>query len=453
MVNELSRFAKPVLLSVFCLFIILSYFSFSPKTVQAATDAELAAYWAPDFYQDVNDTYGYRADFITNFDYDGDWRGNNNWDNLDSYALHSYIYYSVVETETHYFIVYTDYHARDDGPLSVDKHENDMEGCMVVVRKDGSAYGSFQLLETLSHNEYYQYTNDPSISSGSDNVDGGVLMRGTHPKVFIQANGLSPTGGHGNLGYDGSSAPGGDGIVYQYGGVADVVTDATGDYTHVYRYDLKSIDEFWNRRNDIGDGHTFGAWGALDGDNYEADSAKLPWAWDDSTDGPTFKGDFGADPAHLVDTHLNGLGNFSHVYVKNSYYTHRLQISSVASLNDRDPFGNGSDIFVKFRANGSFVSDDRLWKKNDAAENVVYNVSWGSADATFGGQYSSLYNDRYVAEPPNSPMNIEIYDSDSTSGDELMGTFNSAPAVGDTVTWTNAVNGDAQITATIQAVR
>lgn len=426
-----------------------------PQKAKAATTQEIAAHWAPEFYQDVNDTYGYRADYVTNFNYDGDWVGNNNWENIDSFPLKSYIYYSVVETETHYFIGYYDYHARDDGPLTLDKHENDTEGVLVVIRKDGSTYGSFHLMESVAHNQMYQYTNDPSITSGSDNVDGGVLFNGSHPKVFIQSNGQSPIGGHGNFAYDGTGAPGGDGIVYYYGGQADIVTNATGDYTNRYSYDLLSFDDFWNRRYDIGDGHMFGSWGKLDGDTYQTDSAAMPWVWDDADDGATFAGDFLSDPAHMIDTHLNGLGNFSHVYVNHPYYSHRIQVSSVTSLANRDPFGGKSDIYVKIRANGDGVSDDRLWKKNDAPTNTAYSVSWGTMDATFGGQYSSSYNDRYVNVPAGSQINVEVYDSDGTSGDDGMGILSASPAVGQTVTWNNTTtsNGEANVTAAIWAVR
>jgi len=45
-----------------------------------------------------------------------------------------------------------------------------------------------------------------------------------------------------------------------------------------------------------------------------ADSAKAPWKRDDSDDGPTFIGMNFSDPAHQIDTHLNGLGTFSHNY-------------------------------------------------------------------------------------------------------------------------------------------
>lgn len=426
-----------------------------PPAVQAASAAELAAHWAPEFYQDVNATYGYEADYITNFNYDGDWKGNNNWENLYSYPFKAYAYYSVVETVTHYFIGYYVYHPRDDGPLTLDRHENDLEGVLLVIRKDGSSYGAFQLMETCAHNQFYQYTNDPSITTGTDNVDGGVLFNGSHPKVFIQSNGQSPLGGHGVYAYDGSSAPGGDGIVYQPGTTADVVTDATGNYTNKYEYALLSFNDFWDRRTDIGDGKTFGAWGKLDGDTYGTDAAAMPWVWDDADDGPTFKGDFLSDPAHMVDTHVNGLGDFSHQYVNHSYYTHRLQVSSVTSQADRDPFGGKSDIYVKWQANGNSVSDDRLWKKNDAPIGSVYQVLWGTVDAVLGGQYSSAYNDRYVTEPAGTEMKLLVNDSDGTSGDDEMGFLSALPGVGQTVNWNNAdtSNGQARVTAEIQAVR
>ncbi|MBA9026394.1 C2 domain-containing protein [Peribacillus huizhouensis] len=432
-----------------------SFGAFNPHKAQAASTLEIAEYWAPEFYQDVNDTYGYSADFVTNFDYDGDWVGNNNWENLNKYPMKSYIYYSVVETSSHYFIGYYDYHARDDGPTVFDKHENDLEGVLVIIRKDGTPYGTFQLMETVAHNQFYQYTNDPSITTGADNIDGGVLFNGTHPKVFIQSNGQSPIGGHGNYAYDGTGAPGGDGIVYYYGNRADVVTNASGNYTNKYSYDLVSFDEFWKRRNDIGNGQTFGSWGKLDGDTYQQDSAAMPWVWDDLDDNATFAGDFLSDPAHMVDTHLNGLGNFPHTYINHPYYSHRIQVNSVTSLKNRDPFGGKSDIFVKIRVNGNGVSDDRLWKKNDVPTNTAYNVAWGTMDATFGNQYSEYYNDRYVNVPANSQINVEVYDSDGVDGDDEMGILSAYPAVGQTVEWNNTTtsNGEAKVKATIWAVR
>lgn len=62
----------------------------------------LAEYWAPTIYQDVNDSYLTRADIPTKFNYDGDWRGDNNWENLENYPQIPSVYFSVRETLTHY---------------------------------------------------------------------------------------------------------------------------------------------------------------------------------------------------------------------------------------------------------------------------------------------------------------------------------------------------------------
>ena len=111
--------------------IILSQIMITPEkingdyTVQSEEKInELAYYWAPVWYQDT-DSAAYRADYITNFDYDGNWVGNDNWDNLDLYPLNATIYYSILETETHWFIGYYDFHPRDWSTSGLFQHEND----------------------------------------------------------------------------------------------------------------------------------------------------------------------------------------------------------------------------------------------------------------------------------------------------------------------------------------
>lgn len=102
------------------------------------------------------------------------------------YPLTSAVYYSVQETETHYFINYCFFHPRDDAPVSLDRHENDFEGALFVIEKDGSEFGSFLLMETQAHNHFYQYSNDTNILDGSDDIDGGVIFDGLHhPCVYI----------------------------------------------------------------------------------------------------------------------------------------------------------------------------------------------------------------------------------------------------------------------------
>src|SRR3982750_3045465 len=76
-------------------------------------DEEIAARFAPVFHQALGENP--RGDYITNFDFDGDWDGTNNWAHADdpAFKLKAYIYYSVAETPTHYFIHYAVFHARD----------------------------------------------------------------------------------------------------------------------------------------------------------------------------------------------------------------------------------------------------------------------------------------------------------------------------------------------------
>lgn len=76
-------------------------------------DLALAARYAPVFYQGLGQTP--RFDYITNFDFDGDWRGDNNWQNADDprFPLAAWVYFSVCETATHYFIHYAVFHPRD----------------------------------------------------------------------------------------------------------------------------------------------------------------------------------------------------------------------------------------------------------------------------------------------------------------------------------------------------
>src|SRR5436190_216098 len=73
---------------------------------QTAAEKEIAARFAPVFHQALGDRP--RGDYITNFNFDGDWNGTNNWVNAENkkFKLTGYVYYSVAETATHYFIHY-----------------------------------------------------------------------------------------------------------------------------------------------------------------------------------------------------------------------------------------------------------------------------------------------------------------------------------------------------------
>ena len=182
----------------------------------AVSDFALAAHWAPVIRQDTDDT-NYRAEYITRFDYDGNFRGNDNWDHLDDYPLNAYLYYSVVETPTHYFIMYGDFHPRDweDVCFLWLCHENDMEGLQLCIEKDGSTYGALLTMETEAHGQIYQYASDPRVGGGHESIDGPIRTESHRPVAMVEAK------GHGVYGWDGDGFPGGDGVVYRYTGYAE----------------------------------------------------------------------------------------------------------------------------------------------------------------------------------------------------------------------------------------
>ncbi len=287
-------------------------------TAEAATtigDLELAEYWAPVWYQDT-DSSDYDADYITNFDFDDNWTGTDNWENQPNFTLKAYIYYWVVETETHWFIGYADFHPRDWSDIPLDpQHENDMEGSLLVIKKDGSTYGQFLLMLTIAHLDFYSYKDyntSPSkdVTDGHETIDGDVqFYQGHHPYIYVEAKGH---GVYGDKRWETNDFPGGDGVVYYYTGTAE---EPSGGNDRNVGYALKSIDELWSRRYDYTD--TFDSFGAFKGDS--TSKANAPWGWDDWDDGEVFAPDFFMDPAYLVDYYHDGLGTFSSSYIYRSY--------------------------------------------------------------------------------------------------------------------------------------
>jgi len=203
---------------IFAFFALVFSSSFPINLNASATDGEVAARFAPVFYQAIGDKP--RGDYITNFDFDGDWRGDNNWKNTDDkkFTLRGFIYFSVCETETHYFIHYAVFHPRDykggqtKGRLLSDiiregvdiaskgeaptgllaeatvAHENDMEGALVVVAKSGAdlAKARVVFVETLHHNSFTPYTG----SAESAIKPGDVFETdGQHVLLYVEPKG------------------------------------------------------------------------------------------------------------------------------------------------------------------------------------------------------------------------------------------------------------------------
>ncbi len=179
-------------------------------------DRQIATAFAPIFYQSLGSQS--RFDFITNFDFDGDWRGDNNWTNAADtrFPLLAYIYYSVAETETHYFVTYAVFHPRDykggdrDGVALSEAieigiellgeydstgifdqatlaHENDLEGVLVVAEKRGKGLqdAQVQYVETLAHNRFLKYTSDKLTTQGFELIK----LIGQRPELYIESRG------------------------------------------------------------------------------------------------------------------------------------------------------------------------------------------------------------------------------------------------------------------------
>jgi hypothetical protein len=190
----------------------------SPLATEPSWYYELAAHWAPNIFQDVrvepNPVPGIcsgnptgRYDFITSATFDGDSSAANNWEHADdnqasNYPLIPYVYYSVIETRSHYYITYSLFHPRDwcagwpniqnedDAELPQFEHENDLESATFVIKKDASEYGNLRLVYTIYHRTTKVYTNGSDI----DPVDGyagghDVLFYQGKPCLFVQAEG------------------------------------------------------------------------------------------------------------------------------------------------------------------------------------------------------------------------------------------------------------------------
>jgi hypothetical protein len=276
------------------------------------THEQLAAYWAPVISQDV-DAANVRADYITTFNYDGDWSAWNNWNNLDSFDLPSAVYYWVIESPDRYFIGYAFFHPRDWSSSGGDEHENDLEGALLSIAKDSTlAHGRFEGMVTQAHGPFFSFADDDTPESSEwfklvslsqkmtgkdEDVDFVVDDFGLHPVIYLQAEGHGAYGhpfrGQKNAwdylddwapifirnkitdwrGADWTGVPAppvsgavlesyskdgwGDGIIYHYEPTPDLLggkgVTSSSTLTHDWQvagYALVSIKNLWDRRND-----------------------------------------------------------------------------------------------------------------------------------------------------------------------------------------------------------
>ena len=297
----------------------------------AADRAALAMEWAPIHYQDVDQTGGHalggKADYIARYDFDGDLNGRNNWDRAGSaaYPLSAHVYYSVVETSTHWFIVYLVFHPRDWADGFFDgEHENDAEGVMLTIARDGSTFGELKSAVTVAHKDFYSYV--PMASDwddGDENIDGVLSLRsfagGAHPVTAQEAK------GHGMKARPYHDIVG-DGVIYYPSLTTAEVPSGPNDRDVLYKLvDIFAPGGMWASRDN---GSLFASSGTFAGDTSggcgsgsmtcSSNSANAPWGWDDQNDAPG-RGALARDPAGLVLSYFDIPEPVSRDYTYNPY--------------------------------------------------------------------------------------------------------------------------------------
>ena len=309
----------------------------------ALTHEEIAIHYAPQIDQAVNVllSAGGRGDFITAVNYDGDWSCLNNWENLRRGDLGAVVYYSVQETETHYFVGYYFYHPRDDAEIWLDMHENDMEGVMLCVPKSEEGFEAPVMMYTQGHGNLFFCFADEKTAGGmqAGSHDGGEMaLNGHRPCLYIAPNGTLKNCGHSVESAAGHStywSVGNSGVRYVYGGSAETPLFWNGPFEdNPCAYDLRPLSELWVFRNGPYDGTgVFGSYGAFDGNNpfggaNGEDKANPPWAWRNKTV-YGFGGSFLSDPVWTFNRAISG-ADLSANYVDNPWADWKLTFGAAS---------------------------------------------------------------------------------------------------------------------------
>ncbi len=291
------------------------------------TPEEVAAHYAPQIDQAVNVllSRGGRGDFITAVNYDGDWDCRNNWEHLGDHPLTAVVYYSVQETDTHYFAGYYFYHPRDDAEIWLDRHENDLEGIMLAIPRSAEGFLPPEYMYTQGHGLLpFYYNGEEPIAEGSRKA-GGLMLNGDAPCIYITPNGTLDYAGHSvesALDHSTYWSVGSSGVRYIHTGKAQEPRYWNGSFdsaANLCGYELRSLDELWSRR---GDGVTFGEYAAFAGDNWGVNKANPPWGWRNKTV-YGFGGSFLSDPAWTFNRAITG-ANLSADYTRNPYAEWRI---------------------------------------------------------------------------------------------------------------------------------
>lgn len=345
---------------------LLLFFSNIPL-YSATFYEQLAFHYAPIHYQDVDDTNP-QADYITRYDYDGNYDARDNWDHLFEGDLSGAVYYSVVESETHWFMLYTFFHPRDRAEgWRRTEHENDFEGLLLFVRKDETTYGQLEGMVTHAHGKLFTYLPQESTIMPKKKHKNCLLSTKNwegfdHPITTQQAR------GHGCYAWPFVShfqgASGQDGIIY-YPSLTE--SDIPSLDTCCSRYQLIDFHQnksLWTHQLveaslPIYQRITFSKWGYIQGDKSGGcgdkfmvrctqHNVRAPWVWNG--------GDIALDPAKLIHKLFHQLGDFSLCYLHNPYLEdlkNNKNFAVAKKSNGWPKLKNRKALFEKLNCSGS----------------------------------------------------------------------------------------------------
>ena len=372
-----------MLTSCLAIFGLVAITGLGAATCAQLPDEQIAARFAPVFHQALAEHP--RGDYITNFDFDGDWDGTNNWDHAaeTAFKLKGYIYYSVAETPTHYLIHYAVFHARDykggdtkgviyskvlrnaarilsrgaepSGRLAeaVIAHENDMEGALVVVEKHGTDLAAARIVfvETLHHNMFSRYVPEDSDRP----AEGRFTVDGLHVELYVEpkGHGVVPWGTQ-------PDKPEKGWLVYTYAGHADDPESISGG---LVGYQLLPISTtLWPKARDSVTNRTFTSFrdfgtmtisilsggaavarnvvlgslaSAFHGNVGGVNVARPPWGWvsNDHRDDPP--GVWFFDPARIVKRDFRLADGFSTSYMKVPFWASGAESETTAAVSNK----------------------------------------------------------------------------------------------------------------------
>jgi hypothetical protein len=348
----------------------------------AEREYRIAARYAPEFRQLVDPRHP-RFDYLTCFDFDGNWRGDDNWRNAANpeIPLPAYVYAAVSETRTHFFIHYVYFHPRDwkgnwltNSTFQTAKflgrlllfprklglemlalaHENDLQGVLVVVKRE-DAYGiegRTVLVEAFSHHRFHTY-----IPLGREtefvNEAKPVQVQQERPVLFIESRGhgvqpsLEPRRGQSILAYtyrgvaetpfQGSNGPIGYDLLLLYDTLWQQAlrSEPTNRvFSRFQLYDKFELADFFD-----GDRQRVGT--ALRGRKRGLNRALAPWAWNNNG----VRGQWFFDPARNIALRHQPRGDFDTRYLFTRFLALATPADSTAApLAPAPPAGLPSEL-------------------------------------------------------------------------------------------------------------